>query len=158
MNARVFRQEAEKPVGRTPASETLWAIGELLLFRHVLASVTKRGVLMAQTKLNVVEDTIENQIAELRSQISSLSKSVSARAEGVGEDASEFLDEARGRVRKAASNVRAQGQNVVEAVKENPGTATSLLTIVGALGFAIGYAVGAGTQQSSSNSSLYRWR
>ncbi|CAN7320698.1 hypothetical protein HW571_12800 [Agrobacterium genomosp. 3] len=113
---------------------------------------------MAQTKLNVVEDTIENQIAELRSQIASLSKSVSARAEGVSEDASEFLDEARGRVRKAASNVRAQGQNVVEAVKENPGTATSLLTIVGALGFAIGYAVGAGTQQNSSNSSLYRWR
>ncbi len=37
---------------------------------------------MAQTKLNVVEDTIENQIAELRSQIASLSKSVSARAEG----------------------------------------------------------------------------
>lgn len=47
---------------------------------------------------------------------------------------------------------------MVEAVKENPGTATSLLTIVGALGFAIGYAVGAGTQQSSSNSGLYRWR
>lgn len=45
---------------------------------------------MAQTKLNVVEDTIENQIAELRSQISSLSKSVSARAEGVSEDASNF--------------------------------------------------------------------
>ncbi|WP_425647595.1 hypothetical protein [Agrobacterium leguminum] len=113
---------------------------------------------MAQTKLNVVEDTIENQIAELRSQIASLSKSVSARAEGVSEDASEFLDEARGRVRKAAHNVRAQGQNVVEAVKENPGTATSLLTIVGALGFVIGYAVGASTQQNSSNSSLYRWR
>lgn len=46
----------------------------------------------------------------------------------------------------------------MEAVKENPGTATSLLTIVGALGFAIGYVVGTSTQQSSSNSSLYRWR
>lgn len=113
---------------------------------------------MAQTKLNVVEDTIENQIAELRSQIASLSKSVSVRAEGVGEDASEFLDEARGRVRQAAHNVRAQGQHVVEAVKENPGTATSLLTIVGAIGFAIGYAVGTSTQQNSSNGSLYRWR
>ncbi len=113
---------------------------------------------MAQTKLNVVEDTIENQIAELRTQIASLSKSFSARAEGVGEDASEFLDEARGRVRKVAHDVRAQGQNVVEAVKENPGTATSLLTVVAALGFAIGYAVGTGSQHGSSKNSLYRWR
>ena len=61
-------------------------------------------------------------------------------------------------MRRAAHNVRAQGQHVVEAVKENPGTATSLLTIVGALGFAIGYAVGTSTQQNSSNGSLYRWR
>ncbi|MDS7596599.1 hypothetical protein [Agrobacterium tumefaciens] len=113
---------------------------------------------MAQTRLNVVEETIENQIADLRSQIASLSKAVSARVESAGDDASEFLGEARGRVRKAASNVRVQGHNVVEAVKENPGTATSLLTIVGALGFALGYAVGTSTQQQSSGNGLYRWR
>ncbi len=113
---------------------------------------------MAQTRLNVVEETIENQIAELRTQIASLSKAVSARVEDAGDDASELLGEARGRVRKAAQNVRSQGHQVVEAVKENPATATSLLTIVGALGFAIGYAVGTSTQQQSSNSSLYRWR
>ena len=78
---------------------------------------------------------------------------------GLGEErASAVQVEARGRVRKAAHNVRAQGQHVVEAAKENPGTATSLLTIVGALGFAIGYAVGTSTQQNSSNGSPYRWR
>lgn len=116
---------------------------------------------MAQTKLNVVEDTVENQIAELRAQISSLSKSVSARAGTLSDDASEFVDEARGRVQRAAQTaaqtVKSQGQNVVEAVRENPGTATSLLTVVGALGFALGYCV-ANAAAEQKSSSLYRWR
>ena len=112
---------------------------------------------MAQTKLNVVEDTVENQIAELRSQISSLSKSVSARAGNFSDDAAEFAEEARGRAQRAVQTVREQSHNVVEAVKENPGTATSVLTVVGALGFAIGYFIGTSTQQNNS-SSLYRWR
>lgn len=116
---------------------------------------------MAQTKLNVVEETVENQIAELRAQIASLSKSVSARAGVLSDDASEFVDEARGRVQRVAHNaaqtVRAQGHNVVEAVRENPGTATSLLTVVGALGFALGYCV-ANAAQDQKSSSIYRWR
>lgn len=116
---------------------------------------------MAQTKLNVVEDTVENQIAELRAQISSLSKSVSARAGTLSDDASELMDEARGRAQRmahtAAQTVKAQGHNVVEAVKENPGTATSLLTVVGALGFALGYCV-ANAAAEQKSSSIYRWR
>lgn len=115
---------------------------------------------MAQSKLNVIEDTVENQIAELRSQISSLSKSVSARAGVYSGEASELVDEARGRVQRVAHNaaqtVKAQGHNVVEAVRENPGTATSLLTVVGALGFALGYCVANATQDQKS--SIYRWR
>ena len=116
---------------------------------------------MAQTKLNVVEDTVENQIAELRSQISSLSKSVSARAGTLSNDASEFVDEASGRLQRAAQvaaqTVKVQGHNVVEAVKENPGTATSVLTVVGALGFALGYFVATAANEQKS-SSIYRWR
>lgn len=116
---------------------------------------------MAQSKLNVVEDTVENQIAELRSQISALSKSVSARAGTISGEASEFVDEARGRVQRVAQNaaqtVRAQSHNVVEAVKENPGTATSVLTVVGALGFALGYFI-ANSEKDHKHSSLYRWR
>ena len=116
---------------------------------------------MAQTKLNVVEDSVENQIAELRSQIASLSKSVSSRASEFSGEASDYVDEAKGRVQRDAQNaaqtVKAQSHNVVEAVKENPGTATSLLTVVGALGFALGYfAANASTQHNSS--SIYRWR
>ncbi|WHA40342.1 hypothetical protein [Agrobacterium larrymoorei] len=117
---------------------------------------------MAQTKLNVVEDSLENQISELRSQIASLSKSVSARAGVISDEASDFVDDAKGRVQRAAhtaaQTVKVQGHNVVEAVKENPGTATSLLTVVGALGFALGYAVASAANQQSSKSSLYRWR
>jgi ElaB/YqjD/DUF883 family membrane-anchored ribosome-binding protein len=116
---------------------------------------------MAQTKLNVVEDTVENQIAELRSQISSLSKSVSARAGTLSNDASELVDEASGRLQRAAhtaaQTVKVQGHNVVEAVKENPGTATSVLTVVGALGFALGYFVATAANEQKS-SSIYRWR
>lgn len=117
---------------------------------------------MAQTKLNVVEDSVENQIAELRSQIASLSKSVSSRAGVLSDEASEFVDDAKGRVQRAAQTaaqtMKVQGHNVVEAVKENPATATSLLTLVGALGFALGYAVANAANQQSQSSSLYRWR
>ncbi|WP_313618670.1 hypothetical protein [Agrobacterium sp.] len=109
---------------------------------------------MAQTKLNVVEDTIESQIAELRSQIDSLTKSVSARAGNFSESAADVVGDASGRVRKVAQNVREQGYNVVEAVKENPGTATSLLTTVGILGFAIGYFIA----NSNSSQPPSRWR
>jgi len=116
---------------------------------------------MAQTKLNVVDDSLESQISELRSQIASLSKSVSSRAGAISEEASDFVDEAKGRVQRAAHSaaetVKAQSQNVVEAVRENPATSTSVLTVVGALGFALGYFVAnASTQHKSS--SLYRWR
>jgi ElaB/YqjD/DUF883 family membrane-anchored ribosome-binding protein len=111
---------------------------------------------MAQTKLNVVEDTIENQISELRSQIATLTKSVSTRASEFSE--SELVEDAKGRVSRAAQNVRDQSYNVVEAVKENPGTATSLLTVVGAIGFALGYFLAANSSQQSNSSSIYRWR
>jgi ElaB/YqjD/DUF883 family membrane-anchored ribosome-binding protein len=110
---------------------------------------------MAQTKLNVVEDTIENQISELRSQIATLTKSVSNRASEFSE--SDLVEDAKSRVSRAAQNVRDQSYNVVEAVKENPGTATSVLTVVGAIGFGLGYLLATSSQQSNT-SSLYRWR
>jgi ElaB/YqjD/DUF883 family membrane-anchored ribosome-binding protein len=112
---------------------------------------------MASSKYNESESAVENQITELRSQIAELSRSVSDRAGNLGDRAQEYADEARGGIRRAASVVKEQGANVVEAVRENPGTATSVLTVVGLLGFAIGYCIG---QQNQPQAAKYfdRWR
>ncbi|TGS34016.1 hypothetical protein EN825_35645, partial [Mesorhizobium sp. M8A.F.Ca.ET.182.01.1.1] len=73
MIARLFRQEAKKPVGQTNRGSNFTSGCGTSSGPARFHLGNKRGVLMAQTKLNVVEDTIENQIAELRSQIASLS-------------------------------------------------------------------------------------
>lgn len=112
---------------------------------------------MASSRSSDVEKAVEDQISELRSQISELSKSVSDRAGDLGERAQEYADEARSGLRRAASTVREQGANVVEAVRENPGTATSVLTVVGLLGFAIGYCIGQ-SNQSTPAKYFDRWR
>jgi ElaB/YqjD/DUF883 family membrane-anchored ribosome-binding protein len=111
---------------------------------------------MAQTKLNVVDDTMENQIAELRSQIATLTESFSTRASAFSDDASDVMEDAKGRVSRAAQAAREQGHNVVEAVKENPGAATSLLATVGALGFALGYFLA--TNSNGGGNLTSRWR
>ncbi|MNF05221.1 hypothetical protein D3C80_2049010 [compost metagenome] len=55
-------------------------------------------------------------------------------------------------MRSAARVVRAQGQSVVEAAKDNPGTATTVISTAGLIGFAIGVLVGVSCQSNA------RWR
>lgn len=112
---------------------------------------------MASSKYNEAEGALENQLNELRSQIAELSRSVSSRTGNLGERAQEYADEARGGIRRAASVVKEQGANVVGAVRENPGTATSVLTVVGLLGFAIGYCIGQSNQPQPTKY-FDRWR
>lgn len=104
------------------------------------------------------EATIEEQIAALREQISSLTESVSAQAGSFKEKAEERLDEARGGIRRAALTVRDGGQQALETVKENPGTATSLAAVAAFAGFALGYLIGNAGRSEPPSGWTKHWR
>lgn len=82
-----------------------------------------------------MQKAFEDQIGQLRSELTTLRKSL-------GESGGELLDEASGQARKAVEHVRQQAQAVGEAVKENPGTAATVLTSVGLLGLGLGLVIG----------------
>lgn len=79
-------------------------------------------------------NTMEEQIAELRTQIDAMSKSLKQRSE-------EAAEEARTRLNSAASTIKQQGHATVTAIRENPGTATTILSTAGIVGFVLGFLV-----------------
>ncbi|MFK3967874.1 hypothetical protein ACI2KT_30280 [Ensifer adhaerens] len=93
--------------------------------------------------IGVNQQSIEDQIAELRSQIAEVKQAVSEGINSAAEGAS-------GIARNAAQTVRQQGQGAIEAARENPGTAT---TIVALIGFCIGLYLGL----SSTSGVRARW-
>ncbi|MDP9633284.1 UNVERIFIED_ORG: ElaB/YqjD/DUF883 family membrane-anchored ribosome-binding protein [Ensifer adhaerens] len=101
---------------------------------------------------NDIQRSVEDQISELRAQVADLTRSISARAGEAAGSAADLAEDARGRVSSAARVVRAQGQSVVEAAKDNPGTATTVVSTAGLIGFAIGVLVGVSLQSNA------RWR
>lgn len=104
---------------------------------------------MADTpNLNEPRKDLEKQISELREEMESLKESIAERAQGLYSEASR---QARG----AAKQVRDQAQLVSEAARENPGTAATVLSSAGIIGFLIGLAVG--QAMSSSDHSYRRW-
>lgn len=103
------------------------------------------------TKTDDIQKDFEDQIAELRAQIADLAKAASTKTRKVADDANEKLEDVQGNVRRAASTVRHQGQAVAEAVRQNPGTATTVLSTAGLIGFIVGFAVG------SCRDSSWRW-
>lgn len=104
------------------------------------------------------EATIEEQIATLRAQISDLTDSVSSQAGSLKEKAEDRLDEARGGLRRAALTVRDNGQQALETVRENPGTATSVATVAAVAGFAIGYLLGCAGRSEPHSGWTKHWR
>lgn len=101
---------------------------------------------------NDIQRSVEDQISELRAQVADLTRSISARAGEAAGSAADLAEDARGRVSSAARVVRTQGQSVVEAAKDNPGTATTVVSTAGLIGFAIGVIVGVSFQSNA------RWR
>ena len=81
-------------------------------------------------------DRIGEEIAGLRAEIATLKKRLAERAGN------------------AASYVQEEASSVAGAIREHPATATTLFTLVGAIGFAIGYLVG--TQSVENRSPWYR--
>ncbi|MCB5203236.1 hypothetical protein LH464_12225 [Neorhizobium sp. T786] len=79
-------------------------------------------------------DRVGREIASLRAEIASLRNRLAERA---GD---------------AASYVQGEASSVAGAIREHPATATTIVTLVGAIGFAIGYLVGV---QSAENKSAW---
>lgn len=91
-----------------------------------------------------VRKAIENQIGELREQIAHINRSLSDHGIDIDEirhEAGEALEGAARSVRKAARHAQEEATAIAEVARENPAATTTVLTAVGLIGFAIGYAV-----------------
>ena len=69
-------------------------------------------------------------------------------------EVADLRDRLAERAGSAASYVKGEASSVAGAIREHPATATTLFTLVGAIGFAIGYIVG--TQAVENRSPWYR--
>lgn len=100
-----------------------------------------------------IQKTLEKQIAELRREITKINKSISARGaemlDDASEQASELYDTAANRASRTAQHLRSQAQAVSEVARENPGTTTALVGVIGLLGFLAGFAIGQSTNDTS---------
>ena len=102
---------------------------------------------MADTpSVDDVRKEFEKQIADVRKELSQLAKSVSDRGEevydNVSEDVGDAYNGATRRIRGAARGVQKQAHLVSGAIKDNPGTAATVLSSAGIVGFVIGVCVG----------------
>ena len=98
---------------------------------------------MADEKItNDIQQALENQIADMRGELNRLSKSLASQTGDLRDRAEDAMDDASGRFRQVAQTARERGQVVAEAVRENPGTATTLFGTAGILGILIGVAIG----------------
>lgn len=101
-----------------------------------------------KSDLNVddIQKALEKQIADLRKEITRINKTVSARGAEIVEDArehaSDMYDTASTRATRAAQQLRSQAQAVSEVARDNPGTATAVVSVIGLLGFVAGLVVG----------------
>ena len=72
------------------------------------------------------------QLEDMKAQILGLGRAVSERADTLASSAQPYADE-------AGKQARVRGRAMVEAVQENPGTASSIAVTAGLMGLAVGY-------------------
>ena len=89
---------------------------------------------------------LEKQIETLKNEISDLRRTLTARGEELYDDlrdeAEDVYEGVSRRARGAARVVSRQTHAVTDAIRENPGTAATVLSSAGLFGFLIGLAVG----------------
>ena len=79
------------------------------------------------------------QLEDMKAQILGLGRAVSERADTLASSAQPYADEAGHRLMEAGKQARVRGRAMVEAVQENPGTASSIAVTAGLMGLAVGY-------------------
>jgi hypothetical protein len=92
-------------------------------------------------------EDVNSQIATLRSEIANLRETLAERTGAAYEKVAD-------RASSAASYVSQEASSVAGTIREHPAATTTLLTFVGAIGFAIGYAVA--TASAESKQAWYR--
>ncbi|MFA6155112.1 hypothetical protein [Mesorhizobium sp.] len=114
-----------------------------------MADTTKSDV----PQIDDIQKTLEKQIAELRREITKINKSIAARGadlvDNASEQASDLYDTAAARASRTAQQLRTQAQAVSDVARENPGTTTALVGVIGLLGFLAGLAIGQATSDTT---------
>lgn len=109
-------------------------------------------------KTEDVRNALEEQISDLRDEIARINEIVAERSAGMmsgaKEKASEVYEGAADRAARATKHLRNQANVVSEVARENPGTAASILGVVGVIGFMLGMVVG----QSTVEQQHRNWR
>jgi ElaB/YqjD/DUF883 family membrane-anchored ribosome-binding protein len=99
------------------------------------------------------QKTMERQITELRREITKINKTIAARSadlvNNASEQASDLYDTAAARASRTTQQLRTQAQAVSDVARENPGTTTALVGVIGLLGFLAGLAVGQATSDTT---------
>jgi hypothetical protein len=80
------------------------------------------------------EDAVKAEISALRAEIASIRHQLS-------EFGGEAYESVARRASSAATYVQDEASSVAGVIREHPATATTLMTLIGAIGFAIGYVV-----------------
>ncbi len=93
------------------------------------------------------EDAVRSEISALRAEIASIRESLAR----FGGEAYENVSRSAS---QAATYVQEEATSVAGVIREHPATATTLMTLVGAIGFAIGYVVA--SAQAEQKEAWYR--
>lgn len=97
---------------------------------------------MADNASNNLRTDLEKQIAELKNEIANMGKSIKGRASEAVDSVDDVFTNTRDKARGATKQIRQQANIVSNAIRENPGTATTVLSSVGLIGLIVGVAVG----------------
>jgi len=104
--------------------------------------------------LDDMRKEFERQIADLKKEIGSINRSLADRGSAAYDRAREATNDAYGRAREQANTslrqARQQAQLVTDTVRENPGTAATVLSSAGIIGFLLGFAIGTAMNSESS--------
>jgi ElaB/YqjD/DUF883 family membrane-anchored ribosome-binding protein len=100
----------------------------------------------ATSNADDIQKSLEKQIAALRKEITKINRTIAERStkvlDNAQEQASDLSDNASSLASRATQQLRTQAQAVSDIARKNPGTTTSVLGIVGIVGFLLGVAVG----------------
>lgn len=98
----------------------------------------------------MADPTTKHDIESLRAEVARLSKIVSAQSARAYSDirdrASNAVDAATPGARRAADVAKAEGSAIAQTAREHPTATGSVLLVAAALGFVVGYVLGAASQ------------
>ncbi|MGI2032992.1 hypothetical protein ACRQ1B_11440 [Rhizobium panacihumi] len=105
-----------------------------------IKSVRKADISDDLPSASDVNDTFKNEVATLRAEIATI-------REKLAEKSGEAYENVSRRASNAAHYVQDEAASAAGAIREHPAAATTLFTLIGAIGFGIGYLVASTTAE-----------